>query len=255
MPTTNRFGEAGMAQLLNGGWIDLGDLPELQFTDSISVAAWINTTEVNGWAGILAKWDNSQNSGLFLGLNPSGNVIRLNLSNMPDPVEGSEIVIGEWIHLVATYDGEKASLYYDGELVDMIDHSTPIPQNNSGFAIGHQTAGLSTYFGAMDDVLIYNRALTQEEVTMIFNDVPSSTEDNVYDTAIDISPNPTNGILKIDNKSNRKIVSYMLSDVTGQVLQTGNYNNELDFGQQPSGVYYISFRFEDGSATKKLVKH
>ena len=138
----------------------------------------------------------------------------------------------------------------------MIDHSVPITQNNSGFAIGSQTAGTAKYSGAMDDVLLYNRALTQEEVTMIFNGVTSSTQDNVYDTAVDISPNPTNGILKIDNKSKRKIVSYMLSDVTGQVLQTGDYQkNELDFGQQPSGVYYISFRFEDGSATKKLIKH
>ena len=255
IPTTNRFGEAGKAQLLNGGWIDLGNLPELQFTDSVSVAAWINTTEIDRWAGILAKWDNGTNSGLFLGVNPSGNVVRWNLSNMPDPVEGSEIFIGEWVHLVATYDGEKATLYYDGELVDVIDHSTPIPQNNSGFTIGSQTAGTATYSGAMDDVLLYNRALTQEEVTIIFNGVTSSTQDNVYDTAVDISPNPTNGILKIDNKSKRKIVSYMLSDVTGQVLQTGDYQNELDFGQQPSGVYYISFKFEDGSATKKLIKH
>jgi len=32
-------------------------------------------------------------------------------------------------------------------------------------------------------------------------------------------PDPTYGILKIDNRNNKEIVSYMLSDVTGKVLQ------------------------------------
>ncbi len=254
VPTANRFGEAGKAMMFNEGAISLGNLAELQFTDSISVAGWINTIQVNGWAGIFSKWDNTNNSGLFLGLNPSGNVIRWNLTNMPDPVEGTSLVLGEWTHIVATFDGEKAALYYNGELVDMIEHAVPIPQNDSNFSIGSQNNTLSTHMGAMDNVLIYNRALTQEEVTLIFNDDGvSSTKDNVYES-VDLFPNPTNGNLNIDNKSNSKIISYVLSDATGKHIQSGAYQNELDLSGQPSGVYYISLRFEDGTATKKLIK-
>jgi len=44
----------------------------------------------------------------------------------------------------------------------------------------------------------------------------------------------------------------MLSEATGQVLQSGAYQNELDL----SGLYIISpLGLKMGTATKKLIKH
>ena len=89
---------------------------------------------------------------------------------------------------------------------------------------------------------------------MIFNDGTSSTQDNVYNAAIDLYPNPTNGILKVNNYSNQKVSSYTVYNISGYQLETGDLQEDLDIINQPSGVYYIKLEFEDGSAMKKVIK-
>jgi hypothetical protein len=84
--------------------------------------------------------------------------------------------VGEWVHLVGTYNGEtgKMSLYVDGELIGMLTHVGEIrldPESlNRPLAIGAELNGPSineptAYFvGFIRDVSIYNRALSDEEV-------------------------------------------------------------------------------------------
>ncbi len=72
----------------------------------------------------------------------------------------------DWIHIVGTYDGNTMSLYLDGALNnsrdvgEVIAYTGPAP-----LRIGNdQYSGGSVFHGAIDDVRIYNRALSEEEV-------------------------------------------------------------------------------------------
>ncbi len=70
-------------------------------------------------------------------------------------------------HVVAVYDGTTASLYHNGVLVDQ--GSGPYTANTSGvvFGIGSYTAdgvGDNSYRGVIDDLAIYNVALTPEQI-------------------------------------------------------------------------------------------
>lgn len=76
---------------------------------------------------------------------------------------------GEWHHIAATYDGAELSIYLDGNL----EESKVVgPANDSE---GHLTFGSGYYAGAplsyfegkIDDVRIYSRALTGEEVAQL----------------------------------------------------------------------------------------
>ena len=72
---------------------------------------------------------------------------------------------GEWHHIAGTYDGNQLRLYVDGGLVDSEDYLGSINSTTNPVNIGRnsqQTTRL--YEGAIDDVKIYNRALSAGEI-------------------------------------------------------------------------------------------
>ena len=68
--------------------------------------------------------------------------------------------IGVWHHVAATYDGSALVLYRDGVYVNQAGIDLI---NISGINLG----GL--FKGNMDDVRIYKRALTSEEINVLYN--------------------------------------------------------------------------------------
>ncbi|UCF14659.1 MAG: LamG domain-containing protein, partial [Phycisphaerales bacterium] len=71
-----------------------------------------------------------------------------------------------WVHLAVSYDGTIASGYYNGEFVGTF---TPSPDdlNHSKFAIGVNRAVDNWFDGTVDEMRIYTKALTQEEVQLV----------------------------------------------------------------------------------------
>ncbi|HOI04987.1 MAG TPA: LamG domain-containing protein, partial [Candidatus Woesebacteria bacterium] len=78
--------------------------------------------------------------------------------------------LNRWYHFVGTYDGANIKIYKDGKLVG----TTPATGN---LAVSDVTAKIGTYQGTnynfngqIDDVRIYNYALTQEQIKLLYND-------------------------------------------------------------------------------------
>ncbi len=73
---------------------------------------------------------------------------------------------GTWYHIAGTYDGRKLEIYVNGILQSTLyQQGTQRPA--SGFYFGN---GFSVPFeGKIDDVRIYNRALSDQEVTDLYN--------------------------------------------------------------------------------------
>lgn len=82
-----------------------------------------------------------------------------------------------WHHFTGTFDGRYARLYIDGVLKDTFDSTTTniigYSNNNSliiGAEAGPSSGSVGNYFnGKIDDVRIYNRALTATEVSQLYN--------------------------------------------------------------------------------------
>jgi hypothetical protein len=121
----------------------------------------------------------------YLGYGPKDNVLyyKWHLGLIGDDVEIYRLPkgqdkprIGEWVHLVGTYNGEtgKMSLYVDGELIGTQTHVGEIRLDreslNRPLAIGAELNGPSIdeptaeFDGYIRDIRIYNRALSDEEV-------------------------------------------------------------------------------------------
>ncbi len=92
---------------------------------------------------------------------------------------GAVVTAGEWHHIAGTYDGTKLQLFVDGQPwgAPRFTSGTIVPMEPGSFlAIGSEDGRMSCpgcigkrYFhGQIDEVAIYNRALTAEEVFGLF---------------------------------------------------------------------------------------
>jgi hypothetical protein len=85
------------------------------------------------------------------------------------------VVNGNWHHLVATYDGVTLAIYLNGGLksrgVEAIDTAA------SDLLIGVGVEGTTFFRGILDEVRLYNRALSQAEVIALFTEkLPLDTD-------------------------------------------------------------------------------
>ena len=71
---------------------------------------------------------------------------------------------------------------------------------------------------------------------------------------LEISPNPTSGIINISNSEN--IFSLSIYNALGkEVIQQSTVNSQVDISQLPKGMYLMRVRFKDSSTIiKKLIK-
>ena len=85
------------------------------------------------------------------------------------PVGGS--FNGAWHHLVGTYDGKALKLYVDGELKTATpDAGCIIATNAFNLNIARNSEITERFYdGAIDDVRIYNYALSEDDVNAIYN--------------------------------------------------------------------------------------
>ena len=77
---------------------------------------------------------------------------------------------GVWQHWCGTYDGTTQKLFLNGVLEDTQTPSITIDQTDTyPLTIGTYTSGLYPLSGSLDEVRVYNRALTEGEVTQLYN--------------------------------------------------------------------------------------
>jgi hypothetical protein len=81
--------------------------------------------------------------------------------------DGGKVSVGQWTHLVGTYDGQSTRLYQDGQLVAERTGSFVTAPWPGELHIGQYSGGPTPDYqttGRMSDVKIYHRALTEDEV-------------------------------------------------------------------------------------------
>ena len=87
-------------------------------------------------------------------------------------IDGPGIKLGEWHHAAAIYNGAKRNIIYldgvevaAGDVPEAKVEIGPVPgKNGQGAVIGATTSHGDQWLGLLDEIGIYNRALTPEEV-------------------------------------------------------------------------------------------
>lgn len=77
------------------------------------------------------------------------------------------VVDGEWHHIAGTYDLTAMRVYVDGVLDSELADTKKFKKNIEELAIGAKSGGSSPVKGIIDEVGVFNRALTADEINNI----------------------------------------------------------------------------------------
>ncbi len=148
-------------------YIDAGNASSLNLSGDFTVEAWVKklTNPTVSYAGIITKGIGYAKGGSFsLSLHKIRSVYFFvrNANNTGYAASGPYYLGTGWTHLVGVFEAnDKVSLYANGVLIDDSPVSWDININNLPVQLGKQN---SYFHGSMDEVAIYNRALSPDEV-------------------------------------------------------------------------------------------
>jgi len=180
--TTDRKGNANMAYSFDGvsNYISIPDNNSLDFgLNDFSISIWLKyPSQVGGtsdYASILQKWISSTNSdGMSIFIDSPALGIFLFRVDGPNPLVSSSSGLDNntFRHFVCIRQSNTLKVYINGVLdnslaVPAIDISGTMPVILGAHAL--DTTG-QNYQGIMDDLRIYNRALTASEIQSLYNE-------------------------------------------------------------------------------------
>ncbi len=274
--TTDRSGNPGYAYSFDGasGYITLGDYFDNTPTLTFSFWAYINSSAA---VPFVAKYDTRTSLGAYYidsSDNKVGIGVRDNLNNLLARTSNASVPNNTWVHIAGIFDltqikaEDRLKIYCNSVLQDLTYQSTSdvksIPDIPLPLDIGRYTlsSGAKLYMnGILDEMCIYNRVLSEQEIKNIYNRRPDTPL--VASGFSSVATGETSGIT---NKT-AKITGYLNSfgrnssgalehghcwsstiamptvddsetTILGIVKKTGDFLSELT-GLQPETKYYI----------------
>lgn len=160
----------------DGDCVDMGKDPSFDITNQITVSAWIKVSAFDkDWQTIIAKGDRAWR----LQRNWGESTLEFACSGLVVPgtdwgkIFGkTNVNDGHWHHVAGVYDQEKIYLYIDGSLDASAAAPGTIRVNDEPVFIGENSQMTDRFWnGMIDDVRIYNYALSAEEISAITQNV------------------------------------------------------------------------------------
>jgi len=170
-------GENASAFDLDNGMINITD-PALNISGDFTVSAWIKKSESDSYQSIIAVGIPDVTYDGFYFRIRDNNLLDFRIGNGTDRstfLNGrTEILNTSWYNVLATYNGTDVLMYVNGNLEDSETWHAGFVSSTTGFFIGarHFNTGdhiIDQFNGTIDEVAIYNRSLSQNEVTSFYN--------------------------------------------------------------------------------------
>ena len=170
--TTGKYSYGGNFTPANGSYVDCGADESLNITDAISVEAWVKFDITNPNSFIVVKqigdvW-NDYRWGIIAG---DTSVLFFYIKDPDDNVESAETAdytSDKWYHIVGTFDGQYLKIYLNGSLKNTKNWGAVHTIKTGGsLHIGRWVE--QRFTGTIDDVRIYNRVLTNDEINQTMN--------------------------------------------------------------------------------------
>jgi tetratricopeptide (TPR) repeat protein len=156
----------------DGDYVDCGNNPAFDITNSITVTAWVNIDTVpQYWTAIVTKGNSAWRLSTYQNQRKFHFAVTDWVSS-ENWVDGdTEVAAGEWHQVVGTYDGANIRLYVDGveDPKSPVAYGESISTNDKPVYIGGNAGYPGRFWnGMIDDVRIYNYALSEAEVKELY---------------------------------------------------------------------------------------
>jgi Concanavalin A-like lectin/glucanases superfamily/Cadherin-like len=243
-------GKYGNALSFNGtsALVTVPDANALDLTTGMTLEAWVHPSAVsNTWRDVIYK-----------GLQ---DIYYLDATSTYGPpavggtwISGNPLVgtttlpVNAWSHLAASYDGAALRLYVNGVQVASRAQTGSIATSNQALSIGGDEFYGAYFAGLIDEVRIYNRALTQNEIQTDMNTaIGPATISHRWAPLVYAGPNhtadspsnvPLNGEV-VANKTNGLAISWSMLSGPGAVTFANSGLPSTTANFSTPGVYEL----------------
>ncbi len=246
------------------------------FSNGVTFSIWINQSGIYCntclATNYVTKGRDIDAGGITLGLNHSTQKFYFQVTGSPLSVNppysiffsNSTISYNSWTNLVGTYDENEIKIYVNGVLDIAYNYTSSIPINIDSLLFGKQKgtgvfADNYNMLGKLDDIGIWNRALTQAEITGLYTTLGG--EQTPANNQVAVYPNPAKEQIIIDcgNLSNTSGWSFQILNTLGQEVLNGKINSQQNVvslnSLNESGVYLVKIYDASNNLlnTKKIV--
>jgi hypothetical protein len=238
----DRFGSPNSAGSFNGSTAYMVvNTPTFSFgqSDYFTYSFWIYK-QTQPAAGIV----------LMTGTNTAGNFITL-IQGGSNETFGTNMQQSAWVyiscphtllawdHYIATYEAGLMKLYKNGVFQTSGTNTYSAATANLPFYIGKGFGG-GNFYGLIDDVGVWHRALTQAEITALFNSPVTGVGDAKPSQKLQIYPNPAEKTLRVNCDFTDIGSGYLIIDQTGRTVMKGLITGSdfsMDISSLPRGTY------------------
>ncbi|MFZ2149517.1 MAG: PA14 domain-containing protein, partial [Sedimentisphaerales bacterium] len=171
------------------GWVNCGTWDTSENTGQLTIALWLrwDGAVADVWQGIMGKRDEWAEGQVvwYLEVNMESQQVGIGRYGVYPDCGGRILPEGEWAHVAAAFDGTTMVFYINGE-----------ETGRGNFSLGEKTdatieigcdnqSGWNSFHGAIDEVRIYNNALTPEQIqTVMIGQMPIAYKPKPADGAI-----------------------------------------------------------------------
>jgi hypothetical protein len=191
-------------------YVSVPSSTSLDMTNKATVSAWIYPTNFADYRTMMIRINGGGTQYYGMSLNASGALI---CQFTPGSLTSSSLMtLNAWNHVACTYDGATIIAYINGQSAGSSSASGNIGTPTT-LGIGYDPVNGRYFAGKMDDVRIYNRALSSTEVAQIKAPAPTPTATATPTNTPTNTPTPT------------PTISYWTTGATGGTARYGHTAN------------------------------
>ncbi len=150
-----------------GQYVDLGHFNPSRSTGQLSLSLWVRWNGLNGsYQGLISKRDAWDAGAMMWQIEANQDTGELSFArNGSTPADGDPVlVVGEWTHVAVTFDGSVSRFYINGVLTGWGNFSLGSSTRASIQLGASEAGGVNPFNGALDEVRIYDRVLSDTEI-------------------------------------------------------------------------------------------
>ena len=153
-------------------------LPAHRSLSQLTLECWIRPFQLSGWQGLVTQHDYPKHCGIGLFLSDGKIVFGTGSGGAYDATTFQQTKAGlikahRWHHLVGSWDGKKKHIYVDGKRVAEVAFSGSVRPGETALRIGaygQEGKAMNFFNGDVAMCVIYDRALSEDQVRKRFTD-------------------------------------------------------------------------------------
>jgi fibronectin type 3 domain-containing protein len=145
--------------------VNIADSATLRLTTGMTLEAWVRPSALGDWSTVILKERSGFYAHALYAATDNGRPSTHVYTGGDNELRGtSSLPLGAWTHLAGTYNGSTLSLYVNGVFAAARPATGSIIANTGPLRIGGNAIWGEYYNGLIDEVRVYNRALSASEI-------------------------------------------------------------------------------------------